>query len=49
VYYSGDQIEKNELVGEYGTYGGKGEVRADLRCGNLKETNHLEDLSLYGM
>jgi hypothetical protein len=27
---------------------GKGEVHADLWCGNLRETDQLEDLGLYG-
>jgi hypothetical protein len=47
-YYSGEQIEKNEMGGAYSTYGGRGEVHAGFWCGNLRERDCLEDPSLDG-
>jgi hypothetical protein len=44
-YYSGDQIEKNEMDGTYSTYG---ERRGVYRWGNLRERDHLEDPGLDG-
>jgi hypothetical protein len=46
VYYSGDQIEKNEIRGAGSTHGG--EVHAGFWWGNLMERDHLEDPGLNG-
>ena len=43
-YYSSDQIKKNGMGAACGTYG---EKRNDVFWwGNLKETDHLEDLDV---
>jgi len=40
-YYSGEQIEKNEMGGACSTYGG--EMHTGLWWGNLRERGYLED------
>jgi len=47
-YYSGNQIEKNEMGGACSTYGGRGEVHTVLWCGNLKERDHFENPGVDG-
>jgi hypothetical protein len=47
-YYSDDQIQKNEIVGECGTYSRKGEMCTGFWWGNRRERNHLEDLGVEG-
>ena len=48
MYYSGDQIEKNELGGAYSTYGGKGEACTGFGWGNLRERDDLGDPGVDG-
>ena len=47
-YCSGDQIEKNEIGGEFSTYGGRGEVYTRFWCGNLRERDQLGDHGANG-
>ena len=42
----GDQIEKNEMGGVFRTYGVEGRCIQGFGGGNLRERNHLEDLSV---
>jgi hypothetical protein len=46
-YFSGNQIEKNEMGGAYSTYGGK-EVRTGFWWGDLREGDHLGDPGVDG-
>jgi len=46
TYYSGDQIEKNEVGGACGAY--EGDAQTGFWWGNLKEISHLEDSSVNG-
>ena len=48
-YYSGDQIEKNEMGGACSIYGGREEVHTGFWRGNRREREHLEDLIVDGM
>jgi hypothetical protein len=45
---SGDQIEKNEMCGACGTYGGRSEVYTGFCWGNLRERDQLEDPGVDG-
>jgi hypothetical protein len=45
IFY-GDKIEKNEMGGACGTYGGK--MYTGFWLGNLRERDGLEDPGLYG-
>jgi hypothetical protein len=47
-YYSGDEIEKNEMSGACGTYGERGEVYTEFWWGNLREKEHLDDPGIDG-
>jgi hypothetical protein len=40
-YYSGNQIENNEMGWLYSTYGGKREMRTGFWWGDLREGDHL--------
>ena len=42
----GDQIEKNEMGGVFITYGGEERCIEGFGGGNLRERDHLEDLSV---
>ena len=42
----GDQIEKNEMGGLFITYGGEERCIEGFGGGNLRERDHLEDLSV---
>ena len=42
----GDQIEKNEIGGVFRTYGGEERCIKRFGGGNLRERDHLEDLSV---
>jgi len=46
-YYSGDQIDKNEMGGECSTYG-VGELYTGFWWENLRERDRLEDPGLDG-
>jgi hypothetical protein len=46
VYYSGDQIENNEMGGACSTNGG--EVHTGFWFGNLRERDHLGDPGIDG-
>jgi len=46
-YYSGDQIEQNEMGCAYNTYGTV-EVYTGLWWGNLRERDHSEDPGIEG-
>ena len=47
-YYSGDQIEKNEMGGECSAYGGRGEAYTGFWWGNLRERDCLGDPGVNG-
>ena len=47
-YYSGNQIEKNEMGGACSTYGGRGEAYTRFWWGNLRERDHLGDPGIDG-
>jgi len=47
-YFSGDQIEKNEVFGACSTYGWRGEMHTGFWLGNVRESVHLEDLGVGG-
>ena len=42
----GDQIEKNKMGGVFRTYGGEERCIQSFGGGNLRERDHLEDLSV---
>ena len=44
--YPGDQIKKNWMGGACGTHGGRGELRAGFRWGNMREGNNLGNLDV---
>ena len=46
--YSGDQIKKNEMGWVMWHVWGRGEVRAGFWWGNLRWSDHLEDLRIDG-
>jgi hypothetical protein len=46
-YYSGNQIEKNEMSGACSTYGGE-KVHTGFRWGDLREGDHLGDPDVDG-
>jgi hypothetical protein len=46
-YYSGNQMEKNEMGGACGTYGG-GEVHTGFWWGDLREGDHVGDPGVDG-
>jgi hypothetical protein len=48
AYYSGDQIEKNEMDWACRTYGGREVVHTGFWWGHLRERHHLEDPGLDG-
>ena len=45
-YYPADQIRKNGMGGACGTLGGEGRVHMGFWWGNLKESEHLEELGV---
>jgi len=47
-YYSGDQIEKNEIGGACSKYWGRGEMYAKFWWDNLREKDHFEDRGVGG-
>ena len=47
-YYSGDQIQKNEMGRACRTYGGRGGVYVGFWWGNLRERDHLKDPGVDG-
>ena len=46
-YYSGDQIEKNEIAGQEACMG-RGQVCTRFWWGDLREGDHLEDAGIEG-
>ena len=44
----GDKIEKNEMGGEYSTYGGERRSYTGFWWGNLRERDHLGDPGIDG-
>jgi hypothetical protein len=47
-YYSGNQIEKNEMGCACSTYGGKIEMHTGFWLGDLREGDHLGDPGVDG-
>jgi hypothetical protein len=48
LYRSVDQIEKNEMSGECGTYGGEERCIQRFGGGKVRERDHLEDPGVDG-
>ena len=48
-YCSGDKIEKNEMGGACGMYGGGGEAYTGFWWGSLRERDHLGEPGVDGM
>jgi len=47
-YYSGDQIEKNEIGGACSNYWGRGKMYTRLSWGNPRERDQFEDRGTGG-
>jgi len=45
-YYSGEKIKMNGMGGTSSNVWGRGEVHTGVWWGNLKERDHMEDLSI---
>ena len=48
IYYSDDQIEKNEMVRACSTYGRRVDAYTVFWWGNLRERDHLEVTGVDG-